>query len=115
MRWLILFPIYVYWHAWPPFLKKRSCLFKESCSHFVFRVTADNGFVAGFKALMWRYRNCRPGYRIVSNAEGKFGMRLATGNMVPESEIADAILKPYLTAMSSALIPADRANDLSPC
>ena len=114
MRWLILFPIYVYWYAWPPFLKKRSCLFKESCSQFVFRVTKESGFVAGYKAMIWRYRNCRPGYRIVSNAEGKFEMRLVTGNMVPESEIADAILKPYLTAMKSALALAGRANHLAP-
>jgi putative component of membrane protein insertase Oxa1/YidC/SpoIIIJ protein YidD len=113
MRWLILFPIYIYWYAWPPFLKKRYCLFKESCSQFVFRVTKESGFVAGYKAMIWRYRNCRPGYRIVSNAEGKFEMRLVTGNMVPESEIADAILKPYLNAMKSALALAGRANHLA--
>ena len=41
-------------------------------------------------------------------------MRLVTGNVVPESEIADAILKPFITAMSSTLMLADKANDLSP-
>ena len=41
-------------------------------------------------------------------------MRLVTGDVVPESEIADVILKPFVTAMSSALTPADRAKDLSP-
>ena len=114
MRWLILFPIHVYWHAWPSFLKKRSCIFKKSCSLFVFRVTKEYGFIAGCKALSWRYRNCRPGYKIASNREGKFEIRLVTGNVVPESEIADAILKPYLIAMKSALILAGRANDLHP-
>jgi uncharacterized protein len=113
MRWLILIPIYFYWHALPSFLKKRSCLFKESCSHFVFRITKDNGFVAGFKALIWRYRNCRTGYRIISNSEGKFEMRLVTGNVVPESEIADVILKPFLTAMRLALT-AEKSRGLSP-
>jgi len=63
---------------------------------------------------MRRYRNCRTGYRIASNAEGKLEMRLVTGNVVPESEIADAILKPFITAMSSTLMLADKANDLSP-
>jgi len=63
---------------------------------------------------MWRYRNCRTGYRIISNAEGKFEMRLVTGNMVPQSEIADAILKPFITALSSTLMLAGKANDFSP-
>lgn len=114
MRWLILFPIYLYWYAWPPFLKKRTCLFKESCSHFVFRVTKDCGFVAGYKAMSWRYRNCRPGYKIVSNAEGQFEMRLVTGNVVAESEMADTILKPYLVAIESASKLAGRAKGLHP-
>jgi len=105
MRWLILLPIYVYWNAWPSFLRKRSCIFKENCSHFVFRVTRDSGFVAGCKAMIWRYRNCRPGYKIISNAEGRFEMRLVTGNVLAESEIADAILKLYLVAMESTSIP----------
>ena len=114
MRWLILFPIHVYWHAWPSFLKKRSCIFKESCSLFVFRVTKDYGFIAGCKALNWRYRNCRPGYRIVTNKEGKFEICLVSGNVVPESEIADAILKPYVIAMKSALMLAGRVSDHHP-
>ena len=63
---------------------------------------------------MRRYRNCRTGYRIASNAEGKFEMRLVTGNVVPESEISDVILKPFLTAMRSALTSAERYQDLSP-
>jgi len=108
MRWLILFPIYVYWYAWPPFLEKRSCIFKESCSHFVFRVTKVYGFVAGCKAMIWRYRNCRPGYKIVSNADGRFEMHLVTGNVVSELEIAEAILKPYFAAMKSTVIPEVR-------
>jgi hypothetical protein len=110
MRWLILVPVYLYRHAWPSFLKKRTCLFKESCSLFVFRITKDYGFIAGCKALSWRYRNCRPGYRIYSNKEGHFEMRLATGNVLTESEIADAVLKPYFTAMKSALTLGNEAN-----
>ncbi len=105
MRWLILFPIYVYWYAWPPFFDKRSCIFKESCSHFVFRVTQVYGFIAGCKVMIWRYRNCRPGYKVVSNTGGRFEMHLVTGNVVPESEIADSVLQPYFTAMKSITIP----------
>jgi hypothetical protein len=40
-------------------------------------------------------------------------MRLVTGNVVPEPEIADAILKPYLAAMKSALMLASGANQIS--
>ena len=96
MRFLILIPIYLYWHLWPSALKKRQCLFKESCSHYIWRVTSELGLSAGFKALVNRYYNCRPGYRIIINDKGELQIRLVTGAVIPEQEIADVVLKPYL-------------------
>jgi len=96
VRLLLLFPIYLYWHIWPSALKKRQCLFKESCSHYIWRVTSELGFSAGCKALVDRYYNCRPGYRVTMNDKGEFQIRLVTGAVVSEQEIADAVIKPYL-------------------
>ena len=41
-------------------------------------------------------------------------MRLVTGNVIPQSEIADAIVKPFMTALSSTLLLAEKADELSP-
>ena len=55
--------IRLYWWAIPA-ARRRTCLFNESCSHYVFR-RRGQGFVLGWSALLERYRQCRPGYRIV--------------------------------------------------
>ena len=56
----------------------------------------ESGFTAGCKALIYRHRNCRPGYKIQLRGDGAFQMRLASGDMVGESDIGDTVLLPYL-------------------
>jgi|GEM_PF-315221 len=95
MRFLILIPVYLYWHLWPAKWKHRQCLFRESCSHHVWRVTREEGFLPGWRALVYRYRNCRPGYRIQLTRDGTFEMVLVHGDIIGESDIAIGILHPY--------------------
>lgn len=64
MRFFLLLLIQFYWMSIPK-SKRRRCLFKKSCSHYVFDVTKDQGFFKGLKALSFRYKNCRPGYYIL--------------------------------------------------
>jgi putative component of membrane protein insertase Oxa1/YidC/SpoIIIJ protein YidD len=59
MRWLLLAPIRMYWRFWPSNWK-RECLYSESCSRFVYRVTELYGFRVGARALLFRFRECRP-------------------------------------------------------
>ena len=64
MKHLLLLSIKIYWFAIPKKLR-RSCLFSESCSNHVFRITKDQGFSKGIKALKERYQNCRQGYQYI--------------------------------------------------
>lgn len=64
MKFLLLFLIKTYWFLKPE-KKRNKCLFKENCSNHVFDITKKLGFIAGFKALIKRVKNCRPGYYII--------------------------------------------------
>lgn len=55
----------------------------------------ESGFPAGLKALIYRYRNCRAGYKIQLRGDGVFQVRLACGDVVGESDIAPTVLRPY--------------------
>ena len=59
MIWLITIPIKIYWKLMPE-NKRRKCIYKESCSNFVFRISKQQGLLSGIKALVLRYKTCRP-------------------------------------------------------
>ena len=67
------------------------CLFKESCSNFVYRVTKEEGLKCGINAFMYRYRNCRPDYHI-SEENGKVFLITVENEVVEESLIDKRIL-----------------------
>ncbi|WP_052461015.1 membrane protein insertion efficiency factor YidD [Psychroserpens mesophilus] len=65
MKYILLVIIKSYWHLIPA--KKRTlCIYKESCSHYVFDKTKTEGFSSGLRALWFRYQNCRPGYYLMT-------------------------------------------------
>jgi putative component of membrane protein insertase Oxa1/YidC/SpoIIIJ protein YidD len=64
------------------------CLFKESCSCYVQRVTKEKGGKAGWEALILRIRQCRPGMVSLTLPNGEGGYLLADGSWVPEKLIA---------------------------
>ncbi|MEC7784800.1 membrane protein insertion efficiency factor YidD [Leeuwenhoekiella palythoae] len=68
MRVFLILLIKFYWVLIPK-AKRRRCLFKKSCSHYVFDITKDEGFFEGLKALNFRYKNCRPGYYILKEEQ----------------------------------------------
>jgi len=59
MNWLLTVPIRAY-RRWVPVERRRPCLFPESCSEHVLRVTTEAGLMAGLRALLIRVRQCRP-------------------------------------------------------
>ena len=63
MRIFILLAIRLYWQL-VPVQWKRKCLFNETCSRHVYRITRQYGVSAGLSALYGRFRRCRPGYTI---------------------------------------------------
>ncbi|MGB0949917.1 MAG: membrane protein insertion efficiency factor YidD [Marinirhabdus sp.] len=90
MKNVLLMPIKIYWLCIPK-SKRKCCIFRESCSNYVFNQTKEQGFVQGLKALWFRYNNCRPGYHILSIEEKVF--LISVKNITfSESEIHPKIL-----------------------
>ncbi|HEU4557693.1 MAG TPA: membrane protein insertion efficiency factor YidD [Longimicrobium sp.] len=86
----MLLAIGLYWVVWPERFR-RGCLYRESCSRHVYRVTRAQGLRQGARALVSRYRTCRPGYAIVA-AHGQRWLSLADGSFIPASEAAPRLL-----------------------
>lgn len=64
MKYFLIWSIRIYWKIFPE-KTRRKCIFKESCSHFVYAKTKEEGLVSGLKALRMRVKQCKPGYRII--------------------------------------------------
>lgn len=63
MKYILLFIIRIYWSIIPA-SKRKMCIFKESCSNYVLRITKEEGFISGVKAFLFRNKHCCPGYVI---------------------------------------------------
>ena len=92
MKYLLLALIRAYWSLWPRHLN-RDCIYKETCSHHVYRITYKLGFFAGFRALQQRIRTCRPGYN-ATTSNGELGLILRDGSFLPQHLVANKILAP---------------------
>jgi putative component of membrane protein insertase Oxa1/YidC/SpoIIIJ protein YidD len=90
MNLILLGVIQLYWHLIPG-QKRRHCLFRESCSRYVYRISKEKGFFSGCAALTDRIKKCRPGYELVKNGDS-FQLRLKDGAIVLEEDIALSIL-----------------------
>ena len=64
MKFVLLFSIKLYQKFYPKKYRGK-CLFKESCSNYVYRITLNKGFFKGIQAFKERFYNCRSGYQYV--------------------------------------------------
>ena len=64
MKYFIIIVIKTY-QLYFPKKYRGCCLYKESCSNFVLRITKTKGCLAGLKAFKYRWGNCRPNYSII--------------------------------------------------
>lgn len=93
MRFFLLVIIRIYWFLIPK-AKRRKCIFRKSCSQFVYEKTIENGFYNGWKSLIFRYRNCRPGHEIFQNPiDDTFQMILPNGEIIDQTDIAVRLTK----------------------
>jgi uncharacterized protein len=88
---LVLLAIRAYWLLWPSRLR-RTCLFRESCSRYVYRITNELGIVRGAKAFVQRYRSCRHGYAFTTQ-EHTLGILLADGTFLGETDVAEHLMQ----------------------
>lgn len=80
MKHLLLTIIKLYWLI--PKNYRRSCLFQESCSRKVFRITLKEGLVQGFMCLKNRMRKCNPNYKVFKNHKGEELVLLNDGSII---------------------------------
>lgn len=93
MKYFLMGLIKCYWWIIPK-SKRKKCIFRESCSQYVYRITLDNGFLQGLQSFLFRYRNCRYGYEIFKNPVSKeIQLMLPNKEVLCEKEIAERLLK----------------------
>lgn len=86
MRCLVMMVVRLYW-ALIPAARRRPCLFRETCSHFVLRAAREGGFRAAVSALRTRIRQCRPGYVLYTAPDELQYVVLADYTVVPLVEL----------------------------
>jgi len=63
MKHIFLLSIKIYWLI--PKRIRSQCLYKESCSNHVYRITGEQGTKKGLLALKDRIATCKPYYKIM--------------------------------------------------
>jgi len=92
MKHLILLAIKMYWSCIPA-SKRKKCIFKKSCSNYVFEITQKEGFINGLKAFRFRYKNCRGNFTIFKNPiNNQIQMILPSQIVIDRDKIAERLL-----------------------
>lgn len=86
----MLFLVKLYWRLISP-MRRRPCLFRETCSQHVYRVTREAGAVKGLMALARRYRRCRLGYVVESDGQSEPFLRLADQSVAQIAELSESM------------------------
>jgi putative component of membrane protein insertase Oxa1/YidC/SpoIIIJ protein YidD len=91
MKYLILLTIRFYWLL--PKKERRKCIFRKSCSNYVFEATQERGLLEGLKAFYFRYKNCRGGFEIFKNPiTNETQMLLPSKIVISGKEIAERLI-----------------------
>lgn len=90
MKYILLILIKIYW-KYVPESKRRRCLFKTSCSNYVYKKAKEKGLFAGLKALLFRIHNCNSNYDIIEIDNRKL-LVSSEYEVFNESEINHSIL-----------------------
>lgn len=93
MRVVLILLIRLYWIFIPKNTRK-ICLFRESCSNYVYRITKQEGFYKGLTALHYRILRCKPNYSIIKR-NNEFELKLNDDSIVSENQISIYLLPPY--------------------
>jgi uncharacterized protein len=82
----------MYWYLIPK-AKRRKCIFRKSCSIYVYEKTMTEGLVAGLKAFQYRYNNCKSGFHIFTNPISQTTQIILPNNtLLEEYEISERFI-----------------------
>ncbi|MCW3160776.1 membrane protein insertion efficiency factor YidD [Chryseobacterium oryctis] len=92
MKYLLILIIRIYWLIFPP-EKRRKCIFKTSCSKYVYQETIEKGIISGLKALKFRFRNCRSTAILHKNpSTNNLQVILPNNQILEEKDISEYLL-----------------------
>lgn len=92
MKLLLLLFIRLYWTIFSK-SKRRKCLFRTSCSNYVYQTTKQEGFYRGLRALKYRFHNCCSGLQVFEDPIScNTIMILPNGQILEEDEIANRFI-----------------------
>lgn len=93
MKYLLLLIIKTYWLIIPA-SKRKKCIFRKSCSKYVYEETTNNGIISGLKAFKYRFENCRAGAHFIENPiTGNFQIILPNNQILDEKDISERFIK----------------------
>jgi uncharacterized protein len=93
MKYFLILVIKLYWLLIPEY-KRKNCIFRISCSRFVYNQTKEKGFVAGLLSLKERFQTCRPNHHVkYLENEDLVILRLNNGTVLLEDEISEYIIQ----------------------
>ena len=92
MKIVLLEIIKLYWFL-KPRNKSGKCIFRKSCSNYIYEITLNEGFKSGLKELRFRCSNCKHGFELFENPTNKeVFMILPNKDVINEKEIAERLL-----------------------
>lgn len=91
MRLILIVIIKLYWLLIPKH-RRRRCLFKKSCSIYVYEITKSEGLISGLGALRYRINNCNSHYNIMK-INGEKVLVSKTNKVFNKKQINTSILK----------------------
>jgi len=91
MKRVLLSAIELYWRLIVP-ERRRRCIFRESCSLHVYRITRDQGVIKGVSAFAHRFRRCRGGFAVTFDEHLNPSLLLVDGTTIRIAEAADSVL-----------------------
>jgi uncharacterized protein len=91
LKYILLYLIKLYQAFFPKKYRGR-CLFKESCSNYVYRKTLEEGLKSGLSSLRFRMKNCRPNY-IITYDKNKILLITKNNIVIEEDEIDKRIIE----------------------
>jgi putative component of membrane protein insertase Oxa1/YidC/SpoIIIJ protein YidD len=99
MKYALLVVIRLYW-LFIPADKRRTCLYRKSCSKHVYDVTNENGLLTGLKALTTRIKTCRPNHEVIYlGKENTLLIKLSNGTTLQQNDISESIVFYYISGM----------------
>jgi hypothetical protein len=72
--------------------RRRKCLFKTSCSQYIYRKTKERGLREGLRAFYFRMQNCNSNYQIIE-VDGEKILVTKTSKLFREKDLNEFILK----------------------